>query len=156
MTDERASWLEWQGSLDDSEVPPRTAVWVARHGNVNDRHILAADDRLPADAVLILAEDADPMVIEFLATNTSVSADILAKLVTTGKASAELVQHNLNAPLEYKLAAPFEALGPSSISMFLDAVRADDAERAQLWMALDSPTNRKRTLGDLWSVIRPM
>ena len=110
--------------------------------------------RLPIDAILVLAEDEDQTVIDFLAGNYAVPSDVLAKLVSSGRVSARDVQHNLNAPIEQKLDAPLESLAAYAITMFLDAVLADDHERAQLWKAQDSPTKRKRTLGELWSTIR--
>jgi hypothetical protein len=154
MTDYAAEWLEWQGRLDSSPIPPRVAVWVARHGAVSDRHALAMDHRLPLDAVLILAEDDDQMVIDFLTSNLSVPSDVLMSLVTSGKVSIDAVRSHWHAPAAYMLTAPLFSLATRTISLFLEAVQADDDECARMWKAHESPTRRKRTLGDLWSTIR--
>lgn len=154
MTDYSAEWLEWQGRFDSPPIPPRVAVWVARHGAVEDRHLLATDHRLPIDAILILAEDDDPMVIEFLTTNISVPSDVLMTLVTSGRTSIEAVRAHWNAPVEYMLTAPVNSLAARTFHLFLESVQADDSEFAAMWKAKDSPTRSKRTLGDLWSTVR--
>lgn len=154
MTDYAAEWLEWQGRLDSPAIPPRVAVWVARNGTVNDRQLLASDHRLPIDAVLVLAEDDDPSVIEFLTTNISVPSDVLMTLVTSGRTTIEAVRAHWNAPVEYMLTAPVNSLAARTFQLFLESVQADDNEFAQMWKAKDSPTRSKRTLGELWTSVR--
>lgn len=149
-------WAEWEGRLDDTSLPPQAALWFAANGAEHQRRELANNPVLPADSAEQLSQDEDQDVLDFLATNYSVPTDVLVALAERGRVDEKLLARNFNAPTHLKRKLELRHIPARSLTLFLEQMRADDAEQAKVWGAVNSPTRSKRTLGAVWDAVRPV
>lgn len=149
-----SNWDDWEGRLHHPDLPLPAIIWFARHGFPFEREDVASNRGIPADIALELSEDEDQDVLESLARNSSVPTEILELLVSSGRVDASVVAENINAAIYRKLDTTLELHGPSSLSLFLDSVRASEEERLGVWAAAESKKRRQLTLREVWKQVR--
>jgi hypothetical protein len=149
-------WAEWEDRLDDTSLPPQAALWFAANGSEYERRVLAGNPVLPADSAEQLARDEDQLVLDSLASNHAVPTDVLVALAERGRVADEWIAYNFNAPMYLKRKLELRRMPARSLTLFLEQVRADDAEQSKVWGAVNSPTRSKLTLGAVWDAVRPV